>query len=56
MQEEGITNPSEDIKKFTLQLVEILEKMPLDEEIILEEIGFYDDKGNLLIKFPHIDN
>lgn len=52
MQEEGITNPSEDIKKFTRELVEVLEKMPLDEEIILEENGFYDNKGNLLITFP----
>lgn len=53
MQEEGITNPSEDFKKFTCELVEILEKMSLDEEIILKEIGFYDSKGSLLIKFPH---
>lgn len=52
MQEEGITNPSEYIKKFTRELVEVLEKMPLDEEIILEENGFYDNKGNLLITFP----
>jgi hypothetical protein len=56
MQEEGITNPSEDIKKFTRELVEVLEKMPLDEEIILEENGFYDNKGNLLITFPLIEN
>lgn len=54
MQEEGITNPSEDLKKFTCQLVEILEKMHLDDEIILKENGFYDSEENLLIEFPHI--
>lgn len=56
MQEEGITNPSEDIKKFTRELLEILEKMPLDEEIILKESSFYDSKGRLLIKFPRLEN
>lgn len=56
MQEEGITNPSEDLKKFTCQLVEILEKMHLDDEIILKENGFYDSEENLLIEFPHIGN
>ena len=56
MQEEGITNPSEDFKKFTCQLVEILEKMHLDDEIILKENGFYDSEENLLIEFPHIGN
>ncbi|WP_411810661.1 hypothetical protein ACLB9Y_10275 [Chryseobacterium scophthalmum] len=56
MQEKGITNPNENIKKFTRELVEILEKMPLDEEIILKESSFYDSKGRLLIKFPPLEN
>lgn len=56
MQEEGITNPSEDIKKFVRELVEKLESMPLDEEIILKDSSFFDSSGNLIIKFPHIDN
>ncbi|WP_175620589.1 hypothetical protein [Chryseobacterium schmidteae] len=56
MQEKGITNPNENVKKFTRELVEILEKMPLDEEIILKESSFYDSKGRLLIKFPRLEN
>jgi len=56
MQEKGVTNPSENIKKFTCEFVEILEKMPLDEEIILKESSFYDSKGRLLIKFPPLEN
>lgn len=56
MQEKGITNPNENIKKFTRELVEILEKMPLDEEIILKESSFYNSKGRLLIKFPPLEN
>ncbi len=56
MQEKGITNPNENVKKFTSELVEILEIMPLDEEIILKESGFYDSKENLLIKFPNLEN
>ncbi|AZA74004.1 hypothetical protein [Chryseobacterium indoltheticum] len=56
MQEKGITNPNENVKKFTSELVEILEIMPLDEEIILKERGFYDSKENLLIKFPNLEN
>jgi len=35
MQEKGITNPSEQIKKFTKDFVEKLQAFPLDEEIIL---------------------
>lgn len=56
MQEKGITNPNENVKKFTRELVKILEKMPLDEEIILKESSFYDSKGRLLIKFPPLEN
>ncbi|WP_210150935.1 hypothetical protein [Chryseobacterium scophthalmum] len=56
MQEKGVTNPSENIKKFTCEFVEILEKMQLDEEIILKESSFYDSKGRLLIKFPPLEN
>ena len=50
MQEEGITKPSEDYIKFTNDLVEKLEKMPLDKEIVLKENGFYDVDGNLQSK------
>ncbi len=53
MQDDGITNPSEAIKEFTTEFVDILKTYPLDEEIILKDNGtFYDSKGRLLIKFP----
>lgn len=52
MQEEGITNPSEEIKKFTRDFVEKLSKMPLNEEIILDKNSFFDSQKRLIIEFP----
>ena len=52
MQDEGITNPSEQIKKFTTDFVEILKNIPLEEEIILKNNSFYDSRGNLIITIP----
>jgi hypothetical protein len=52
MQEEGITNPSEEIKKFTKDFVEKLQNMPFDEEIILKDSSFFDSIGNLIMKIP----
>ena len=52
MQEDGITNPSEEIKKFTRDFVEKLQSLPLREEIVLQDYSFYDSKGNLIIKIP----
>lgn len=52
MQEEGITNPSEEIKKFTKEFVEKLLNLPLDEEIKLKNNTFFDSKGNLILKMP----
>jgi lipoate-protein ligase A len=52
MQEKGITNPSEQIKKFTNDFVEKLKALSLDEEIILNDHSFYDSKGDLIIKMP----
>lgn len=56
MQEDGTTNPSEDIKKFTREFVEKLENMPLHEEIILKNTSFFDSLGNLIIKFTDTDD
>jgi len=42
MQEEGITNPSEQIKKFTRDFVEKLKTYPLDEKVILKDSSFFD--------------
>lgn len=52
MQEEGITNPSEEIKKFTKEFVEKLQNMPLDDEIILKDSSFLDSLGDLIMKIP----
>ena len=52
MQEEGITNPSEQIKKITRDFVNKLHSFPLDEEVILKDSSFFDSKGNLIMKIP----
>ena len=52
MQEDGTTNPSEEIKKFTRELVEKLERLPLEEKIVLKDDCFYDSQGNLIMKIP----
>lgn len=52
MQEKGITNPSEEIKKFTKHFVEKLENMDLDDEIILNDSSFFDSEGNLILTIP----
>ena len=54
MQENGITQPSEQYKKFTREFVEKLQTFSLDEEIILDENGsFFDSKGNFIMKIPN---
>jgi hypothetical protein len=54
MQEKGITQPSEQYKKFTNDFVEKLQTYSLDEEIILDENGsFFDSKGNLILTIPN---
>ena len=52
MQEEGITNPSKEIKKFTKDFVEKLQNMPSNDEIILKDSSSLDSLGNLIIKIP----
>ena len=52
MQNEGITNPSREIKMFTKEFVEKLSSMPIDEEIKLGNYTFFDSKGKLIAKFP----
>jgi hypothetical protein len=53
MQEEGITNPSEQFKKFTNDFVEKLESLPLNEEIILQDHSSLDKNGNLIMRIPN---
>ena len=56
MQENGVTNPSDEIKKFTREFVEKLLNLPLDEEIKIENHSFFDSKGNLISKIPMNEN
>ncbi len=55
MQDDGTTNPRPEVKRFTREFVEKLSKLPPTEEIILREASFYDAKGNLIAKFPKIE-
>ncbi|WP_299768566.1 hypothetical protein [uncultured Dokdonia sp.] len=52
MQEEGVTNPSDEVKQFTRDFVDTLSKMPLDEEIKIMNHSFLDSKGNIIAELP----
>jgi polyphosphate kinase 2 (PPK2 family) len=52
LQEDAITEPSEKVKKFTSEFLDILKNLPLKEEIVFYDNSFYDSKGNLLIQMP----
>jgi len=52
MQDEGITNPSDEIKLLTKTIVEKLSQLPLTEKIELENGKMTDSKGNVIVVFP----
>ncbi|WP_336129370.1 hypothetical protein [Mesoflavibacter sp. CH_XMU1422-2] len=52
MQNSGITNPTNEIKKLTRTIVEKLSLLPLEEKIELENGKMIDSKGNVIITFP----
>ncbi len=52
MQEEGITNPSDEIKLLAKTIVEKLSQLPLTEKIELENGKMTDSKGNVIVVFP----
>lgn len=54
MQQEGITNPSDEIKAITRTIVDKLSKMHLEEEIIIDDGKMKDTKGNVIVEFPRI--
>lgn len=54
MQEEGIINPKEEVQNFLKDFIEILQNMPLNEEIIMKDDSFLDSKGNHIIKIPDL--
>ena len=55
MQEKGITNPSEKIKRFTCNFVEKLMKMKPEEEITIRSNTFIDSSNKLIIEIPKDD-
>ncbi|MFC4635884.1 hypothetical protein ACFO3O_18380 [Dokdonia ponticola] len=54
MQEDGITNPSDEVKIFTREFVDTLSKMPLNEEVRILDYSFLDSKGNIIAELPVI--
>ena len=52
MQDEGITNPSDEIKLLTKTIVEKLSQLPLTEKIEFENGKMTDSKGNVIVVFP----
>jgi hypothetical protein len=52
MQKRGITNPSQEIKDLTQEIVDKLSKLPLDEEIEIQDKSLVDSKGNIIVTFP----
>lgn len=51
MYEDGITTPSNEAKELILKIVDKLSKMPLDEQIILDNHKMKDVKGNIIVEF-----
>ena len=56
MQENGKTNPPDDIKRLTNEFVEKLSKMPLYEEVTIKGSSFLDSKGNIISTIPYQKN
>ena len=52
MQDEGITNPTDEIKLLTKTIVEKLSQLPLTERIELENGKMTDSNGNVILVFP----
>lgn len=54
MQNEGITNPSDEIKSFTKRIVEKLSQLSQNEKIVLVNGKMMDSRGNIIIVFPEV--
>ena len=52
MSEDGTTNPSDEIKELTRTIVDKLSKLPLHEEITLDDNKMKDVRGNIIVEFP----
>ena len=52
MQDDGVTNPTQEIKELTKTIIDKLSKLPLDEEITLDNYIMRDVRGNIIVEFP----
>jgi len=52
MQESGLTKPRKEIIEFTANFVEVLSKMPLEEELEIRDHTFYDSRGKMIASVP----
>ena len=52
MQKSGVTNPTEEVKRFTREFVTKLESMPRDKEVRIINKSFVDSDGNVIAKIP----
>ncbi|MEP3387073.1 MAG: hypothetical protein ABJO02_02740 [Reichenbachiella sp.] len=52
MQEAGITQPTDEVKKITRDIVEKLSAMPIDELIEIMDNSLVDSKGNVVAALP----
>ena len=52
MQKDGTTNPTQEIKELTQTIVDKLSRLPLDEEITLDNYIMKDAKGNVIVELP----
>ena len=50
MFESGRSNPSNEAKRFILEVVEKLSKMPLDESISVNDGSLLDAQGNVIAR------
>jgi hypothetical protein len=52
MQQDGVTNPNQEIKELTRTIVEKLSTMNQEEKLTFENHMMKDSKGNIIAKFP----
>lgn len=55
MQEQGITNPPDEIKRITREIVYKLSEMDHNEEITVKNGSLIDSNGNVIISLPLVN-
>lgn len=52
MAEDGTTNPNDEVKALMQTIIDKLSKLPLEEEIILDDNKMKDISGNIIVELP----